>query len=111
MIFYQKSCGRNGSGENLLLTSKFYFMASKLLAGFALGVLAGILMAPDKGSETRKKIGKTGADLKNKFNDFVDSIHEKFNSVKNEAEEYAEEATQKARSYSTSNDAGKSWAG
>jgi gas vesicle protein len=97
------------SGEKQLITFKFFFMASKLLAGFALGVLAGILLAPDKGSETRKKIGKTGKDLKNKFNDFVDSIHDKFNSVKNEAEEFAEEATQKARSYS--NEAGKSWAG
>lgn len=84
-------------------------MPSKLLAGFALGVLAGILLAPDKGSETRKKIGKTGKDLKNKFSDFVDSIHEKFNSVKNEAEEFVDDAKQKARSYS--NEAGKTWAG
>ena len=84
-------------------------MASKLLAGFALGVLAGILLAPDKGSETRKKIGKSGKDLKSKFNEFVDSIHDKFNSVKNEAEDFADQATQKARSYS--NEAGKTWAG
>jgi gas vesicle protein len=85
-------------------------MASKLLAGFALGVLAGILLAPDKGSETRRKIGKSGKDLKNKFNDFVDSIHEKFNSVKNDAEEFADQATQKARSYSNETGGG-TWGG
>jgi len=84
-------------------------MPSKLLTGFALGVLAGILLAPDKGSETRKKITKQGKDLKNKFNEFVDSIHEKFNSVKNEADEFADRAKEKARSFS--NEAGASWAG
>ena len=30
-------------------------MASRLLTGFALGMLAGMLLAPDKGAETRKK--------------------------------------------------------
>ena len=84
-------------------------MASKLLAGFALGVLAGVLLAPDKGSETRRKIAEKGNDLKDRFNDFVDSIQEKLHSAKGEAEEFAEEATQKARAYSS--DAGTSWAG
>jgi gas vesicle protein len=84
-------------------------MASKLIAGFALGVLAGILLAPDKGSETRRKIAERGNDLKDRFNDFVDSIQDKFHSAKEEAEEFAEEATQKARAYSS--DTGNTWAG
>ena len=33
------------------------------LAGAAVGALAGILLAPDKGSETRKKISKKTGDL------------------------------------------------
>lgn len=84
-------------------------MASKLLAGFALGVLAGVLLAPDKGSETRRKISEKGKDLKSKFNDFVDSIQERFHAVKDEAEEFVDETAQKARAYST--DAGNTWTG
>jgi gas vesicle protein len=49
-------------------------MSSKLLIGFAAGMVVGMLFAPDKGSETRRKISETGNDLKNKFNDFVDSL-------------------------------------
>jgi len=59
------------------------------LAGAAVGALAGILLAPDKGSETRRKISEKGTDLadglKNKFNDFVDSVTEKFQGAKDEA--------------------------
>lgn len=74
-------------------------MASKLLAGFALGVLAGVLLAPDRGSDTRKKIAQKGNDLKNKFNDFVDTLHEKFDSVKEDAKDMATEAKHKAPSF------------
>jgi gas vesicle protein len=50
---------------------------TKILSAFAIGAVAGavlgILFAPDKGSETRKKINeqgrKIGEDLKNKFNE------------------------------------------
>ena len=49
-----------------------------VLAGVAAGAIFGILFAPDKGCETRKKIAKKGADvaddLKNKMNDFVNFL-------------------------------------
>ena len=65
-------------------------MASKFLTAFALGVAAGILLAPDKGNETRKKIAQKGKDLKNKFNDFVDTLHDKFGTVEEDIEDVKE---------------------
>ena len=48
------------------------------LAGAAVGALAGILFAPDKGSNTRKKIANKTGDLtdsvKSSFNDFIDGV-------------------------------------
>lgn len=65
-----------------------------LLAGAAIGAIAGILFAPDKGSETRSKIkkgaGDVGDNLKHSFNDFVDTVKDKYRKAKNEAEDLAE---------------------
>jgi len=70
-----------------------------LLAGAAIGAIAGILFAPDKGSETRKKIAKNtnemGDTLKNSFNDFVDSVKDKYRHAKHEVEEVAEKGASK----------------
>jgi gas vesicle protein len=71
---------------------------SKILLGFvagaAVGAALGILFAPDKGAETRRKISEQGNDLadnlKGKFSDLVDGVKEKFSSVKSEAEDVAE---------------------
>lgn len=57
-----------------------------VVAGLAAGALLGILFAPDKGSETRKKIVKKGEDVvdsvKDKYNDIRDSVSEKYDNVK-----------------------------
>jgi gas vesicle protein len=61
-----------------------------LLAGIAAGAVLGVLFAPDKGTETRKKISKKSKDLvdevKNKYDDFVRGVNEKVESVKQDAE-------------------------
>ena len=57
-------------------------------AGAAVGAVLGILFAPDKGSETRRKI----AEQKNKI---ADGLKEKFNQYKekcSDAEEGVEQA-------------------
>ena len=70
---------------------------SKLFIGFAAGLLVGVLFAPDKGTETRERIARRGRELKDKFDDLVDSLSDKFESAKDEADEFAEKAKQKAR--------------
>ena len=69
------------------------------LAGLAIGAIAGILFAPEKGSITRKKIMDKGDDyvdeLKSKFDEFGDSITEKFESTKKDAENWAQKGKEK----------------
>jgi gas vesicle protein len=73
---------------------------NKILVGFTAGLLVGLLFAPAKGSETRETVSKKGRDLKNKFNDLVDAITDKFDSMRGDLEEFAdEEIRQSARSF------------
>ncbi len=67
-------------------------MSSKFLFGFAVGILAGVLFAPDKGSITRQKIAEKGNDLKDKFNDFIDSLSSKVDDLAEEAGDFASKA-------------------
>jgi len=69
-----------------------------ILAGVAIGSLLGILLAPEKGSDTRKKLtrqmnhkreGLTD-DLSQKFNEVVGDITNKIESVKKEVKKMAE---------------------
>jgi gas vesicle protein len=64
------------------------------IAGAAVGAALGILFAPDKGTETRRKISEQSNDLadniKGKFTDLVDGVKEKFSSLKTEAEDVTE---------------------
>jgi gas vesicle protein len=79
-----------------------------LLAGVAAGAVLGILFAPEKGSETRKKLSGEGNDfkesMKEKFNEFLDDISEKYENVQeedadlpNKGKTVKEEADKKAK--------------
>ena len=49
-----------------------------ILAGVALGAAAGILFAPDKGSNTRKKMKSDFDDAKDKFGKEIENAKQKF---------------------------------
>lgn len=62
------------------------------LAGLAIGGIAGILFAPEKGSITRKQIIDKRNDfmdeIKSKFDELHASLSEKIQSTKKDAEEF-----------------------
>lgn len=78
------------SGSKVLLS---------VLAGAAAGAIIGILFAPDKGYETRRRIAEGSKDvtdnLKTKFSDLVDNIADKYESAKEGAADLIEKGKQK----------------
>jgi gas vesicle protein len=70
-----------------------------VLAGFAAGALVGVLLAPEKGTDTRKKLTKLGedyaGDLTDKFNELKDQITEKLGSVQDDGMKIIEKGKSK----------------
>ncbi len=70
-----------------------------ILAGLATGAILGILLAPDSGKNTRKKIANKGGDyaddVKEKFNTLIDTMKGKYQTIKNEAENIEAQANGK----------------
>lgn len=60
-----------------------------VLGGVAVGAIAGILLAPDKGSKTRKKIMDKGKgfadDMKGKFEELYEDVTDKYENLLQDA--------------------------
>lgn len=50
-----------------------------VVSGLAVGIVLGVLFAPDKGSETRKKLSRKGRELKNALDQHVDHLAKEAN--------------------------------
>jgi gas vesicle protein len=70
-----------------------------VLGGLVTGAALGVLFAPDKGSNTRKKIAKKSNDLKDNvkegFNDFLTSVEDQYKNLTSKAEDAIEEGKSK----------------
>ncbi|WP_100612476.1 YtxH domain-containing protein [Confluentibacter lentus] len=72
-----------------------------LLAGIAVGAALGVLLAPDKGENTRKKIVGKSKEAKDKlkkgFDDFLDTVSDKYSSIKEDGEELLNRGKEEAK--------------
>jgi gas vesicle protein len=59
------------------------------MIGLGAGAALGVLLAPDKGVNTRKKLSKKGSEIvgsvKDTANEYVDTLEEGFDSIKEAA--------------------------
>ena len=78
-------------------------LVTGVLAGAAVGAILGILLAPDKGSETRKKIAKKSNDLSGSVKDGIgkigESINNKYQNIKGDANAMMNNATDDSMDY------------
>jgi gas vesicle protein len=83
-----------GSSHFILSTFKLFIMSTGkivlgIVAGIAAGTLLGVLIAPDKGTETRRKIRQRGDDLvegvKDGMTSMVDGVTNKFDKLRGKA--------------------------
>jgi gas vesicle protein len=105
-VYYQQNIKINKININLKIkvmdTGK---VVLGVLGGIAAGAVLGILFAPNKGSVTRRKIQRKGEDLmdnmkdiKENFDDFVETMSEKISSLNETVNETAHKTKAKAES-------------
>ena len=60
-----------------------------IMAGLASGALLGVLFAPDRGKDTRRRLGRKGdnyvKELGDKIDNLIDDVSKKYEHAKDEA--------------------------
>ena len=67
-----------------------------ILGAAAAGVVIGLLVAPEKGSETRKRLAKTTSDWADQVSNIFKNGREEFENLKSKARHMKSTAEQKA---------------
>ncbi|HEX5154137.1 MAG TPA: YtxH domain-containing protein [Parafilimonas sp.] len=63
--------------------------------GVLVGILLGVLFAPDSGEETRKKISRRAQGIKDNYDDLADNLSNAYGKVKSKAGNLVNKAKQK----------------
>ena len=56
--------------------------------GVLVGILLGVLFAPDSGEETRRKISRRAAGIKDSYDELADNVSNTYNKVKSKANDF-----------------------
>jgi gas vesicle protein len=74
---------------------------NRFVTGLVAGVAIGLLFAPEKGSETRKKLFRRGSDMKDQLSDYADDFSEelsgRYESAKDDVTNMARKGKKKAK--------------
>lgn len=79
-----------------------------LLIGMGVGAVLGILFAPRKGSKTRKKIAKRGAELKEGWDNLKETVNSKIEKSEDTINDFMDENTE-TNSYISASSIDNEW--
>ena len=71
---------------------------SRFMTGLLMGIGLGVLLAPEKGAETRESLAETAGNLKDKFNQFVGRAGARMDDLKAMLEDGVEGLSDDVRS-------------
>jgi len=81
-----------------LITKINYMHFKTFVNGVLVGILLGVLFAPDSGEQTRKKITRRAQGIKDTYEDFADDVSNTYQKVRGKASDLVNRAKDKINS-------------